>query len=531
MMIHTTVIRQQLILRVVLMSLDCPDSNFRIHDLVSRHLPELAEHPALITDEGSLTYGALEAAIEALANQLHGCGLRAGDRLLVVGESGATQLAAILACSRLDAWAVIVNARMTSAEVDGIKAHCEPRLVLATSGLSKDALAHGARHGARELEIAGLRFSCTEADPNVQCEPVHVDARNQVAALIYTSGTTGTPKGVMLTHSNLGHSSAVARYTRSTKSSDHIYSALPIAHVYGLSTVALAALGAGATLQLTSRFDIKHAVGALSDGATMLHGVPAMYMRLLQAHEQGTRVVAPKLRLLHCGGAPLDPSLKARIEAIFDEPINNGYGLTEASPTISAVPYRQRRNDLSVGYLIPGMQARIVNDEGQTVQQGQVGELVVRGPNIMKGYYKAPELTAEVLDEEGWLRTGDLLREDPDGALFVMGRIKDLIIRSGFNVYPSEVEAALNALPQIRQSCVVGVPLNGDEQIVAFIETADGQSVETSTVLNLVSDKLAPYKRPQKIVVLAQLPTANNGKILRKAVMDMALAEYTSNTH
>src|SRR5690606_12601439 len=110
------------------------------------------------------------------------------------------------------------------------------------------------------------------------------------------------------------------------------------------------------------------------------------------------------LRLLHCGGAPLDPSLKARIEAIFDEPINNGYGLTEASPTVSAVPYRQRRNDLSVGYLIPGMQARIVNSEGETVQQGEVGELVVRGPNIMKGYYKAPEQTAEVLNAEGWLR-------------------------------------------------------------------------------------------------------------------------------
>ncbi|NGM86458.1 acyl--CoA ligase [Parapusillimonas sp. SGNA-6] len=513
------------------MPLDCPDSDFRIHNLVSRHLPELAGHTALITDEGTWTYEALEASIQALAAHLHDRGLRAGDRLLVVGESGATQLAAVLACSRLDAWPVIINARMTGAEVDAIKAHCEPRLLLATSGLSKEAHAHGARHGAQDEDLAGLCFSCTDADPNVQAEPVHADARDQVAALIYTSGTTGAPKGVMLTHSNLGHSSAVARYARSTAPSDHIYSALPIAHVYGLSTVALAALGAGATLQLTSRFDITHAIAALSDGVTMLHGVPAMYMRLLQAYEQGTTIAAPALRLLHCGGAPLDPSLKARIEAIFDEPINNGYGLTEASPTITAVPYRQRRDDLSVGYLIPGMQARIVDEQGQSVPQGQVGELVVRGPNVMKGYYKAPEQTAQVLDEDGWLRTGDLLREGPDGALFVMGRIKDLIIRSGFNVYPSEVEAALNASPQVRQSCVVGVPQNGDEQIIAFIEAQDGHSVDTETLLTSVRDRLAPYKRPQKIVVVRQLPTASNGKVLRKAVMDLALAEHASHTH
>jgi acyl-CoA synthetase (AMP-forming)/AMP-acid ligase II len=177
------------------------------------------------------------------------------------------------------------------------------------------------------------------------------------------------------------------------------------------------------------------------------------------------------------------------------------------------------------------MQARIVDEQGQSVPQGQVGELVVRGPNVMKGYYKAPEQTAQVLDEDGWLRTGDLLREDPDGALFVMGRIKDLIIRSGFNVYPSEVEAALNASPQVRQSCAVGVPQNGDEQIFAFIEAQDGQSVDTEALLTFVRDRLAPYKRPQKIVVVRQLPTASNGKILRKAVMDLALAEHAAHTH
>ncbi|MNX38981.1 Long-chain-fatty-acid--CoA ligase [compost metagenome] len=504
------------------MSVDLPDTDFRIHQLVSRHIPGLARNPALIADEGSWTYEEFNAVIEALAAYLQAQGLRAGDRLLIVGESGGTQLAAVLACSRLDAWAVVVNARMTGTEVDAIKAHCEPRLVLATSGLSEEARAHGARHGAREVLIAGLRLSCSEADPATCAEPVQADARQQVAVLIYTSGTTGAPKGVMLTHENLGHSSAAARHARGTGQADRVYSALPISHVYGLSTVALAALGAGATLQLASRFDVSHVIAGLAEGTTMLHGVPAMYVRLLQAHEQGVPIAAPALRLLHCGGAPLDPSLKARIEAIFGEPINNGYGLTEASPTISMVPYRQRRVDLSVGYLIPGMRSRIVDESGNAVARGEVGELLVQGPNVMKGYYKAPEQTAQALDENGWLRTGDLLREDADGALFVMGRIKDLIIRSGFNVYPSEVEAALNAYPGVRQSCVVGVPKDSDEQIVAFVEAEDGRALREEDLQAFARDRLAPYKRPQRIVLLARLPAADNGKILRKVVLDMA---------
>ncbi|MGY6270866.1 class I adenylate-forming enzyme family protein [Achromobacter denitrificans] len=504
------------------MSADLPDADFRIHQLVGRHLPRLADHVALISDEGAWTYAQLDAAVAALARALEARGLRAGDRLLIVGESGSGQLAAVLACSRLDAWAVVVNARMAGVEIDAIKAHCEPRLMLATSGLSRDARAHGLRHGAHEFEVAGLNLSCTQADPAANAEPVQADAREQVAVMIYTSGTTGTPKGVMLTHANLGHSSGVARHARGTGPADRVYSALPISHVYGLSTVALAALGAGATLLLPSRFEVSHAVAALAEGVTMLHGVPAMYVRLLQAHEQGTAIAAPGIRLLHCGGAPLDPSLKARIEAIFGEPINNGYGLTEASPTISMVPYRQRRADLSVGYLIPGMQARIVDEHAQAVAPGEIGELQVRGPNVMKGYYKAPEQTAQALCADGWLRTGDLLREDPDGALFVMGRIKDLIIRSGFNVYPSEVEAALNAYAGVRQSCVVGVPKDGDEQIVAFVEAEEGREVGVGDLRAFARERLAPYKRPQKIVLLARLPAADNGKILRKAMVDMA---------
>src|SRR5690625_5859082 len=176
-------------------------------------------------------------------------------------------------------------------------------------------------------------------------------------------GPSGPPEGVMRTHSNLGHSAMASSGVRGPGPADHMYSALPLSHAYGISTVTLAALNAGARLQLASRFDVTAVIDALNNGVSMLHGVPAMYLRLLQAHEQGHAIHAPNIRLLHCGGAPLDPSLKNSIESLFKEPINNGYGLTEASPTITMVPYRQRRDDLSVGYVIPGVDYRIVDEQ------------------------------------------------------------------------------------------------------------------------------------------------------------------------
>lgn len=504
------------------MTISLPPPDFRIHHLATRHAGSLHDRAALTTDEGTRTYGELCNAIALLATFLAGQGLRAGDRLMIVGESGATQLAAVLACSRLDAWAVIVNARLTAAEVGAIEAHCAPRLVLTTGTLSPEAAAHGTTRSARPYQVAGLRFECTDADSAVEPEPVHADAARQVAAIIYTSGSTGNPKGVMLTHGNLGYSSAVSRAARGVRADDHVYAALPISHVYGLTTVALTALGAGAHLQLSARFDVAQTFAALAAGVTLLHAVPAMYVRLLETHERGTTVSRPRLRFVHCGGAPLDPSLKRRVEDMLGEPVNNGYGMTEAAPTITMVPYRQRRDDLSVGHVIPGVEARIVDEAGQRVPAGEVGELQIRGPNVMKGYYKAPEQTAQVLSPDGWLSTGDLLRADHDGSLFVMGRLKELIIRSGFNVYPSEVEAALNAFPGVAQSCVVGRPDHGDEQVIAFVQPEPGTQIDQPALSEFLRARLAPYKRPQQVIAMPQLPVGGTGKIQRKALGDLA---------
>jgi long-chain acyl-CoA synthetase len=499
-----------------------PDPAFRIHDLISMHLPHLADHTAFVEGSSRWTYGAFQSTLDALASFLKDAGLKPGDRLMIVGENSVAQLAAIMAASRLNAWAVIVNARLSANEIAGIESHCDPRLALFTHATSDDALTHGQARNAAVHHVAGIDFSLTPARAEAAEEPVVADCREQVAALIYTTGTTGNPKAVMLTHANLGFTSATSRLARNTNEDDVIYAALPLSHVYGLTTVVLSGLWGGATLHLVARFDAHHLLQALSEGLTFFMGVPAMYLRLLALHEGGEAVHAPRLRFVHCGGAPLDPALKNRVEAMFNLPINNGYGMTEASPTITVVPYNQRCDDMTVGYPIPELETRVVDDQGRPVAQGEVGELLIRGPNVMKGYYKAPEQTAAVLSPDGWLSTNDLVRQAPDGAFYIMGRLKDLIIRSGFNVYPSEVEAALNAHPSVVQSCVVGKAVESDEQVIAFVEVDPHVPFDEVAVKAFVAERLAPYKRPQRIIPIDRLPAAQSGKVLKKAVQDMA---------
>jgi len=186
------------------------------------------------------------------------------------------------------------------------------------------------------------------------------------------------------------------------------------------------------------------------------------------------------------------------------------------------VPYNHRAQDLTVGTPIPRLQVRIVDEQGAELPDGAVGELHIRGPNVTKGYYRSPEQTAAVLSADGWFATGDLLRRSEQGLFYVMGRRKELIIRSGFNVYPAEVESALNAHPAVAQSCVVGKAVSGDEQVIAFVELRPEAPADTGSIAAFVGTRLAPYKRPQRIVVLPQLPAAQTGKVLKKAVQALA---------
>jgi acyl-CoA synthetase (AMP-forming)/AMP-acid ligase II len=218
----------------------------------------------------------------------------------------------------------------------------------------------------------------------------------------------------------------------------------------------------------------------------------------------------------------LSPALKREVESTFGLTLHNGYGLTEASPTLTQTRQEEPREDCSVGRVVPGVELRIVDGEGRDVEPGTPGELWARGPNIMKGYYRDLQATEATMRPGGWLATGDIARQGADGAYFIEGRLKELIIRSGFNVNPVEVETVLNSHPDVTQSAVVGRKKDGEEEIVAFVELAAGARTTPEALLGHCAQLLAPYKRPSEIVTMGALPTAANGKVLKNRLAQIA---------
>ena len=481
--------------------------------------------PALRAADTVMTYGELVTVIAAAKDVLLGLGVRPGDRVMIVNENSIGLVALVFAASELDAWSVIVNARMSSREIDVIRDHCRPRRVFYTVSVSPEARAHADRHGADTLRIDGIEPLAVSATFEGEVEPVHSAGDRQVAALIYTSGTTAEPKGVMLTHRNVLYIAAVSGRQRGLAAGDHVYGVLPISHVFGLASTFLGTVYAGGCLELVPRFDPGHLAAALARGITVFQGVPAMYARLLEyAQVKGIRLQAPRLRYLSAGGAPLDLALKSRVEKTFGLILNNGYGLTECAPTVSQTLIDEPRSDDSVGPPLPGLETRIVDADGRDAEPGNVGELWVRGPNVMAGYYRNEKATCEVLSNDGWLRTGDLARSGTDGHLFIVGRAKELIIRSGFNVYPAEVEGVLNDHPTVTLSAVVGRCVAGNEEVVAFVQLVPGCTVGEEEIRMFAANRLAPYKVPSRVVRLDEFPAGSTGKVLKRKLFEMAAA-------
>jgi acyl-CoA synthetase (AMP-forming)/AMP-acid ligase II len=291
---------------------------------------------------------------------------------------------------------------------------------------------------------------------------------------------------------------------------------LPISHIVGISLLVMT-LMVGATVRLASRYDPAALAKAIAEeGVTILNGVPATYQRLLEYKAMAglKQLDRGSLRLIAVAGAPLDLALKSRVEQEFGLPLSNGYGITECSPGISGVRFDAPRADQAVGTLLPGVEARVRTIDGIPVARGEVGELHVRGRNVMRGYYRAPDLTARAIDSEGWFNTGDLARFDGD-CLHIVGRTKEMIIRSGFNVYPAEIEAVLKSHKDVVQSAVVGRSTEGNEEVVAFVQLMPGTATNSDELMAYVAPQLTSYKRPCEIVVLPALPATSTGKILK----------------
>jgi len=501
----------------------------RIHHLLDRWLIQTPQRPFMHLPDGrSLSFAEVGALTDTAEAELRRLNVRPGDRVLVVAENCPEHTALILACSRVGAWCCGLNARMAPGEIDAFDAKAHARVVYFTAASSSSAAEHARRLAAVPSALAGMQHTAVRDAARPEPDP-RPGPRGAVAALIFTSGTTGQPKAVMLTHDALIHFARESAASRALGPADRCYAFVPMTHIFGLGTVLMSSLLAGAQLVMRPQFDPADLIDALAHcGVSQVQGPPALFSRLLAwLQAQGiTRPEAPALRYLYTGAGPLDLALKQRVEAVFGQTLHHGYGLSEYAGSVHVTRLGEHRTDTSVGHALAEAEVQVTDPAtGRALPPGERGELWLRGRGLMPGYFRDPEATAAVMREGGWYASGDLGEMDVDGALFVVGRLKEMIIRSGFNVYPTEVEMALNTHPSVQRSAVVGRREDdGNEQIIAFVELRPDAMLDPAAVHAHLRDLLAPYKRPGRIIAVPELPTNTNGKILKRILREEAHA-------
>jgi long-chain acyl-CoA synthetase len=345
-------------------------------------------------------------------------------------------------------------------------------------------------------------------------------AAYDTAVVLYTSGTTGHPKGAELTHANLINNVEVsAADLFQLGPDDLIFGGLPLFHAFGQTCTLNAAIMTGASLTVLPRFDAAKALGILADQrVTIFAGVPTMFSALLHVPDRSDYDVSA-LRLCISGGAAMPVEVLRQFEDAFDCIVLEGYGLSETSPVASFNHPGRERKPGSIGTPIRGVEMRVVDASGAEVPQGEVGEIAIRGHNIMKGYLNKPEATAEAVSADGWFRTGDIGRVDEDGYYYIVDRKKDLIIRGGYNIYPREIEEVLYEHPEVAEAAVVGMPHPElGEEVGAAVALKPGATVTPDELRSYVKSQVAAYKYPRRVWIVDALPKGPTGKILKKEI-------------
>ena len=361
-------------------------------------------------------------------------------------------------------------------------------------------------------KIEGLIF---EHEPDPEVADVAAD---DTAVILYTSGTTGKPKGAELTHRNLRMNVEAAVHLFSLGVGDMIFGGLPLFHSFGQTCTMNAAVRAGACVTLLPRFDPEKALQIIErDSCTVFEGVPTMYGALLN-HPDRDKVDVSCLRVCASGGASLPVEILKGFEETFGCKVLEGYGLSETSPIASFNHPDRERKPGSIGTPLEGVEFRLVDDEGNEVEPGEIGEILIKGHNVMKGYWERDDATAESI-KDGWFATGDMAKVDDDGYYFIVDRKKELIIRGGYNVYPREVEEVLYEHPAVREAAVVGIPHDEwGEEVGAAVALKEGESVEPDELIAFVKEQVAGYKYPRKIWIVDELPKGPTGKILKREI-------------
>jgi long-chain acyl-CoA synthetase len=501
-----------------------------ISTLLAEQAARRPDATALLFHGKAVSYATLDDAAGRAAAALRSSGVQPGDRVALVVANVPEFVYALYGVWRVGAVAVPLNVMLTSEELGYILADAGARAIVTQMQFLPNILAVRDRLGDLEtvFVVAGppvpsgtVSFEAAMG----QEQPIAdaTDPPDGLALIQYTSGTTADPKGAMLGHDNLLANMAQMEQVPSMRivEDDVVLLVLPVFHIYALNVILGMTIREGGTAILVERFEPEETLDIVEQqGVTVLPGAPPMYVQWLD-QPQGRKKAFSTVRVAVSGAAPLMPETFQRFKDRFNVTIWDSYGLTEAGPAVTSNAAGERARAGSIGLPIPDLEVRLVEEHGvglQDVEEGDPGEIVVRGPAVFRGYWNKPDATAEVLTE-GWLRTGDVAYADEDGYLFLVDRTKDLIIVSGFNVFPKEVEDALVRLPAVVDAVVIGVPdKRTGEAVKAIVVLEPGSQDTAQSLIDGVSRYLARFKVPREIEIVDEIPRHPTGKVLRRAL-------------
>jgi malonyl-CoA/methylmalonyl-CoA synthetase len=498
-----------------------------LYDAIVKAIPSRDKTLLELADGRTISYGEMFALVEKLAGHLVRSGVVAGDRVAVQADKSWQGLALYLATVRAGAAYLPLNTAYTLAELEYFLSDAEPSFVVVQPANEEKVATLCAKMGKAVVQSLGGNGegSLLSAAANAPAAPVVARGADDLAAILYTSGTTGRSKGAMLTHENLLSNALVLRDCWRFTGKDVLLHALPIFHTHGLFVACNVILLAGASMIYLSKFDTDTVIRLLPKATSMM-AVPTFYVRLLD-DKRFDRTLTKNIRLFTSGSAPLLAETHRAFSERTGHAILERYGMTETGMNTSN-PYDGDRIPGTVGFPLPGVEIRIADPEnGRVLPAGETGVLEVRGPNVFRGYWRMPEKTKAEFRADGFFITGDVSKIDERGYIHIVGRAKDLVITGGYNVYPKEVETAIDEIKGVVESAVIGCPHpDFGEGVTAVVVREKSSTLSESDITSALESRLAKFKQPKRVFFVDELPRNTMGKVQKNVLRETYARAY-----